>query len=105
MLAVFLVDLIPSTRHFDFVMDIYEESSNTFIIKIWLEETAGEANFATWRGHITHIPGGKRRYLKELNDVTAFILPFLKDMGVEISFWWRLRNWMRFSKRQSSDTT
>jgi hypothetical protein len=63
-------------------MEPTESRTHSFIIKIWLEEDMDEAGRTVWRGHITHVPGGERRYLKQLNDVLAFIMPFLKKMGV-----------------------
>jgi hypothetical protein len=58
-------------------------SNHSFIVKIWLEETAEEADRALWRGHITHIPSGKRRYLQTLDQIAAFIIPYLERIGVE----------------------
>jgi hypothetical protein len=60
-----------------------EFSTHSFIIKIWLEETAEEAGRTTWCGHITHIPGGERRYLKNLEEINAVITPYLREMGIE----------------------
>jgi hypothetical protein len=61
----------------------FESSNQSFIVKIWLEETAEEADRATWRGHVTHVPSGQRRYIKDLDGITAFIAPYLEEMGVE----------------------
>jgi hypothetical protein len=63
-------------------LDCPEGYTHSFIVKIWLEETAEEAGRATWRGHITHVPSGERRYLKKLDEITAFIRPYLQEMGV-----------------------
>jgi hypothetical protein len=63
-------------------LDCPEEYTHSFIIKIRLEETAEEAGRATWRGHITHVPSGERRYLKKLDEIMAFIRPYLQEMGV-----------------------
>jgi len=57
-------------------IELPETSTHPFIIKIWLEETVEEASQATWRGHITHVPSGERCYLKDLDDITAFVAPF-----------------------------
>lgn len=64
-------------------MSLLEDHTHSFIVKVWLEETAAEAGRATWRGHITHVPSGERRYLKDLDDITSFIVPYLESMGVE----------------------
>jgi hypothetical protein len=66
----------------------------SFIIKIWLEETAEESGTARWRGHITHVPGGDRRYFQRLKDVETFVSGYLQEMGVVPSLSWRLRTWL-----------
>ncbi|MEJ2557400.1 MAG: hypothetical protein P8186_14425 [Anaerolineae bacterium] len=75
-------------------MDCPEEYTHSFIVKIWLEETAEEAGRATWRGHITHVPSGKRRYLQNVDDIVTFIAPYLEGMGVKLGIWWRVRRWL-----------
>lgn len=55
-------------------------TSHSFIVKIWLEETAVEAGQAKWRGHITHVPDGVRRYVESLDDISTFISAYLKAM-------------------------
>jgi hypothetical protein len=64
-------------------MDLIEFNTHSFIVKIWLEETTEEAGQATWRGHITHVPSGERRYVQDLGDIAAFIAPYLERMGVK----------------------
>jgi hypothetical protein len=65
--------------------DRLETTVHPFIVRIWLEETAEEAGQAVWRGHITHVPSGERRYLKELDDIVAFVAPYLEEMGVKLA--------------------
>lgn len=77
-----------------------EASTHPFIIRIWLEEAAYESHPATWRGHITHVPSGKRRYLKDLDDIIDFIAPYLEGMGVKLGLCWQARQWLnRFRLR------
>jgi hypothetical protein len=76
-------------------MEQTESHTQSFVVKIWLEETLEEDGRATWRGHITHIPGGERRYLKQLNDIVAFIMPYLNEMGVRGGKRWRIRQWLK----------
>lgn len=71
-----------------------EPDAHSFIVKIWLEETAEEAGTARWRGHITHVPSGQRRYLKDLRDVCLFIIPYLEEMKVHLGFSWKVRQWL-----------
>ena len=64
-------------------MDPLECSTHSFIVRIWLEETAEEAGQATWRGRITHVSGQESQYLKDLDEIAAFIVPYLEAMGVQ----------------------
>lgn len=73
----------------------------SFVIKVWVEETIEEAGRVTWRGHITHVPSGTRRYVDDVNDITSFIRPYLREMGVEagplerVSTWLQRKRWSR----------
>jgi hypothetical protein len=76
-------------------MDLIEFNTHSFIVKIWLEETAEEAGQARWRGHITHVPSGERRYVQDLDEITAFIALYLERMGVKVNLRERVRRWMK----------
>jgi hypothetical protein len=76
-----------------------EPGNHSFIVKIWLEETAEEASRATWRGHITHVPSGARLYLSDLDDISAIIMPYLEEVGIKFGVCWRLRQWLYRRKR------
>ena len=76
-------------------MNSFEATSHPFIVKIWLEETAEEAGRATWRGHITHVPSGKRRYFEDLDDVAVFIESYLEGMGIELDLCGRIRQQLK----------
>ena len=75
-------------------MDLSESTTHSFIVKIWLEETAEEAGQAKWRGHITHVSDGKRRYLNNLDDLTTFIMSYLEQMGVNVGIRGRVKQWL-----------
>jgi hypothetical protein len=69
--------------------------SQSFIVKIWIEETLQEAGKTRWRGHVTHVPSGKRRYFEDLREISTIIRPYLAAMGVrqdwrhDLARWWR----------------
>jgi len=56
----------------------------SFVIKIWLEETAVQNGTITWRGLITHVPGGDRRYFTTLAGMNEFIQPYLTKMSDDL---------------------
>jgi hypothetical protein len=69
-----------------------ESNLHSFIIRLWLEEAGEEADQAVWRGHITHVPSGTRRYLKDLDEIAVFIAPYLGTGEVQTGWW---RQWLR----------
>ena len=77
------------------MMDQVEPDTQSFIVKVWVEDRAGETGGGAWHGHITHIPSRDRRYLKNLEEIQDFIAPHLEAMGVKISRRWRLKSWLK----------
>jgi hypothetical protein len=72
-----------------------ESDVHSFIVKLWIEEASERKGTANWRGYITHVPGGERHSLKDLSEITAFIMPYLEAMGVRVGIWGRVRCWFR----------
>lgn len=66
-------------------METLEPNTHSFIVKVWLEETAEEAGDAIWRGHITHVPTKKRQYVQTLDEISAFISVYLEQMGIQFA--------------------
>ena len=75
-------------------MGLFETNTHSFVIKIWLEEIAEDAGRALWRGHVTHIPNGARRYVQDLDGIVFFIVPYLEGMGGRPGLYWRLKRWL-----------
>jgi hypothetical protein len=50
----------------------------SFILRVWMEESASEERQAIWRGHVTPIPAGERYYFTDLNEIPALIAMNLK---------------------------
>jgi hypothetical protein len=80
-------------------MDLIENNTHSFIVKIWLEKVITATGHAAWRGHITHVPGGERSYVRDLDDVPIYIAPYLERMGVQFGTGWRMRRWLNRWKR------
>jgi hypothetical protein len=72
-----------------------ESDVHSFIVKLWIEEASEGAGTADWRGYITHVPGGERHSLKDLSEITAFIIPYLEAMGVKVGMRRRIHRWFR----------
>ena len=76
-------------------MEQTKTDTQSFIIKIWLEETAAENRRTIWRGHITHVPSGERRYIKSLGEIIDFIFLYLEAMHAKIEIYWCIRRMAR----------
>ena len=82
-------DLVPASECMD-----KESKVQSFIVKLMLEDAGDETGMMVWHGYITHVPGGERRYLKSLSDITDFIEATLKETGVDLGPS-RIRRWLR----------
>jgi hypothetical protein len=60
------------------MMNQLESETHSFITRIWLEEKNEKLDYILWRGHITHIPSGKRLYFQDLDTMLAFVKSHLK---------------------------
>jgi hypothetical protein len=76
-------------------MDTLESTTQSFIVKVWAEESVRKDGQGVWHGHITHVPTGQRRYLKNLSEIQDFIAPHLEEMGVKLGLRWRVRRWFK----------
>jgi hypothetical protein len=71
-----------------------EPRTHAFVIKVWREETEPSANRATWRGYITHVASGQRRYVTNLNELNRFIALYLRALDVRLPLFWRICQWL-----------
>jgi hypothetical protein len=62
--------------------DDYDKAGfHSFIIHAWREESSNKLDQVIWRGYITPVPGGERRYFTDFNEITTFIVAHLKEIG------------------------
>ena len=79
-------------------MELYEANTHVFVVKIWLEEGTENGGQARWRGHITHLLDGERRYIQDLDEIIDFISLYLERMGVKRKLHMRLRDYLKLKK-------
>lgn len=65
--------------------------THSFLIRIWRE---ADKDF-TWRGHITHVPSGEKQYFEDLEGISAFILPYLEMIDMNLSMYQRFKQWLK----------
>ena len=71
-----------------------ETSTHSFIVKIWLEETLEQSSEARWRGCVTHVSSGERRYVESFEAIASFIASYLEVMGVRFGLIAQLKQWL-----------
>ena len=71
-----------------------EAQRQSFIVRVWLEETAEEAGQATWRGCVTCVPNGTQQYIQDLDEIPRLIAPYLAAMGVKLGKRSRVQRWL-----------
>jgi hypothetical protein len=76
-------------------MDLEEPKERSFIVKVWVEDSAETVGQGVWRGYITHVSSGKRYYIKNLAEISDFIAPHLEEMGVKLGVRWRVSRWFK----------
>ena len=75
-------------------MESYEGTTVSFVIRIWRETQDEQDDGGIWRGHITHVASGARRYFDNLDEIAAFIGPYLqRDTNVR-PLTIRARHWL-----------
>jgi hypothetical protein len=73
-------------------MDETLSETQSFIVRAWVEEPAEGIGWGIWRGHITHVPSGRRHYLKNLGEIESFVAPYLEKMGMKLGMRWHMRH-------------
>lgn len=80
--------------------DSLASTSQSFIVKVWVEERAEKGSRGIWHGHITHALTGERHYMKSLDEISDIIASHLLAMGVIPDLRWQFRRWLKRLKRQ-----
>lgn len=78
---------------------MYEKSTHSFVVKVWLEQDPKRAGQVLWRGHVIHVMSKQQRYVERLDDISDFVADYLRQSGINLSLSRRLRQWMRKAKR------
>jgi len=51
----------------------------SFLVRVWKEELSLQDSQTVWRGHVTRIPDGTRRYFKDFNEIADLMMAQLKS--------------------------
>jgi hypothetical protein len=50
-----------------------QPNSHSFIVRMWVNDSTQGAEHPDWRGYVTHVPSGDRRYFKTLEELCIYI--------------------------------
>jgi hypothetical protein len=62
----------------------FGKGRHTFILRVWSEAREIEGAVPIWRGVIENVITGERQYFQDLEEISRFVAPYLKEMGVEL---------------------
>ena len=60
-----------------------DEQMQSFVIRIWVEDTDPTRPTGSWRGHVVDVASGERRYFHALDEACAFIADQLRRRGID----------------------
>ena len=66
-------------------MQLFENSTESFIVKIWTDEAY---NPQAWKGQITHVLSGEHRTFYSLDEIDRFMMPYLQEIGMDVDSNW-----------------
>ncbi|MEZ4861760.1 MAG: hypothetical protein R3C14_10645 [Caldilineaceae bacterium] len=78
--------------------ELFETNTHSFVLRIWREELREANGASVWRGHITHVQSGERRYFQRLREIVTFIASYLlpadHTMARPLSRMARVQRWL-----------
>ena len=57
-----------------------DEETQVFIVRLWRELREIEGARPVLRGTVEHVASGERRSIRNMDDVTAFVQPYIEAM-------------------------
>jgi hypothetical protein len=63
-------------------MSSSRQDTHVFILRVWREPRELQGAAITWRGKIEHVGNHAMRYVTNLDEFTAFVAAYLKEMGI-----------------------
>jgi hypothetical protein len=70
---------------------IMDPAIHSFVLKVFIDEPTQASGPCGWRGQITHVQSGEKRYLNDLYDICDFIQPYLPKRRLS----YKLKSWIK----------
>ena len=65
-------------------VDKKQTLSHSFILKIWIVKAPEQDTTCNWRGRIIHVMEGRYKYVKTIDEMIHFLIPYFASMGIQI---------------------
>ena len=66
-------------------MQRYDETTESFIIRIWIEPRLLQDAPTVWRGEMEHVGTQRHHFFSELETISALIQPYLAALGIDVN--------------------
>jgi hypothetical protein len=83
----------------DYQKSRQDVETQSFLVRIWREAGTQPGEYF-WRGHVTEVRHGKRKYVKNFEEIALFIANFLPQLGVQLNWRWRSKIWFQELKQR-----
>jgi hypothetical protein len=79
-------------------MDLPEGHTRSFIVRCRADGSPPEEEREGWLCQVIDVPSGERRYFSDLDRLVDFLAPRLREAGVRLTLYWRLRLWLQTAR-------
>jgi hypothetical protein len=76
-------------------MDLFETSTESFVVRIWTSAAAtapAEDTDPDWHGQVIHVLSGEVQTFASLEELEAFMRPYLQELGMAADSAWFKRH-------------
>jgi len=64
-------------------LEIIEEPTHAFILRIWVEHSEEYPAEPVWRGVMQHVVSGERVYFARIDEVGKHLMAYLESIGIK----------------------
>jgi len=61
-----------------------KETTQAFVVRIWIERQQLENSKSVWRGVIERVESGDRVYFDRLDKISAYFANYLDEIGIQL---------------------
>lgn len=66
-------------------MTLFEDRTDVFILRMWLESREVASAGPEWRGVIIHVESGQRQYINAASEILGFLKPYMDTLADRVT--------------------